>query len=203
MAKTWTDFHPLVTPYLQGCPSSTINTYLAQVAADFFARTHLWKDEIDAIYLAPNNVEYDLDADGVEVEHVLAVVLADHKLDMIASDQVPFEDLGDVGEPRVFWLHTDNTIRVHPVPEARATMRVHAVLKPSRTALSVENWIYETWANVLASGVIAELAAIPNKDWTDIALAGMHKAKFEMAINNTRVRMDRGVRMAVKMRPAA
>jgi hypothetical protein len=203
MAKTWTEFHPLITPYLPTCPLATINTYLAQVTADFFARTHLWKDEVDAIYLAPNNVEYDLDADGVEVEHVLSVALPGRKLTMVAADQVSFEHLGEVGEPRVFWLHTDNTIRVYPVPQERATMRVHAVLKPRRTATSVENWVYETWANVLASGVIAELAAIPGKDWSDMALAGMHKGKFETAINNTRVRMDRGVHMTVKMRPAA
>jgi len=204
MAKVWDDFFPLLDPHLVGCPNETKRTYLASTAADFFARTYLWQDDIDAIYLAPNQIEYDLDADGnVEVEDVLSVVLEGQALERIDFRHVPHERRSEVGDPTKYWLHADQTIRVFPVPDRRTTMSVAAVLKPRRNGTGVDDWIYETWADVLVSGTIAQLAMIPGKDWSDINLAAMHKALFERAIVNTRIRASRGISMLVRQRPAA
>ena len=74
MAKVWDDFLPLVKPHIPGCPDITVKTYLAITAADFFAQTHLWRDDIDPIFTAPGIVEYDLSAD-VFVEAVTSVVV--------------------------------------------------------------------------------------------------------------------------------
>ena len=49
MAKVWTDFFPLITPHLPTCPSATLRTYLAEVAADFFARPFALGFEIAAL----------------------------------------------------------------------------------------------------------------------------------------------------------
>jgi hypothetical protein len=202
MAKVWSDFLPLITPHLPTCPSATLRTYLAEVAADFFARTYLWRDNIDAIYLAPNQVEYDLDADAL-VEDVIAVTYGERVLDRTDSRLLPHNQLGEKGEPRMYWMHADNTIRVHPIPEERAQMKVSAVLKPSRTGTGVEDWIYETWADTIVDGTIAKLAAIPGKDWTDVAMAESRRAKYERSITTARIRDFRGVRLTVRARPIA
>jgi hypothetical protein len=202
MAKVWSDFLPLITPHLPTCPSATLRTYLAEVAADFFARTYLWRDNIDAIYLAPNQVEYDLDADAL-VEDVIAVTYGERVLDRTDSRLLPHNQLGEKGEPRMYWVHADNTIRVHPIPEERAQMKVSAVLKPSRTGTGVEDWIYETWADTIVDGTIAKLAAIPGKDWTDVAMAESRRAKYERSITTARIRDFRGVRLTVRARPIA
>ena len=202
MAKVWSDFLPLITPHMPTCPSTTLRTYLAEVAADFFARTYLWRDNIDAIYLAPNQVEYDLDAEAV-VEDVIAVTYGERVLDRTDSRLLPHNELGEKGEPRMYWVHADNTIRVHPVPEERAQMKVSAILKPSRTGTGVEDWIYETWADTIVDGTIAKLAAIPGKDWTDVAMAESRRAKYERSITTARIRDFRGVRLTVRARPIA
>lgn len=202
MAKTWDDFLPLLQPHLPGCQIATMKSYLATTTADFFARTYLWRDDIDAIYLAPNQVEYDLDAD-VEVEAVLAVVHEGRQLDHIHERQVPYATRTDVGTPRAYWVHSDRTIRVYPVPAERGVMRVTAVLKPSRAGSGVEDWVFETFAETIVSGTIAQLAMIPNKDWTDVAMAGEHRQRFSAAITQARVRDWRGVSASVMMRPAA
>jgi hypothetical protein len=202
MAKVWSDFLPLITPHMPTCPSTTLRTYLAEVAADFFARTYLWRDNIDAIYLAPNQVEYDLDAEAV-VEDVIAVTYGERVLDRTDARLLPHNQLGEKGEPRMYWVHADNTIRVHPVPEERAQMKVSAILKPSRTGTGVEDWIYETWADTIVDGTIAKLAAIPGKDWTDVAMAESRRAKYERSITTARIRDFRGVRLTVRARPIA
>jgi hypothetical protein len=198
--KTWDDFLPLVIPHLPGCPNASIKTYLALTAREFFEKTYLWQDDIDAIYLAPNVVEYDLDAEA-EVEDVLAVVLDKEQLDRTEFRLIPFERRDETGSPRLYWIHSDRTIRVFPTPDKRATMKVSAVLKPARNATGVEDWIYDTWADTLVNGVISRLAIMPGKEWTDVNLAAMHKALFEQAINKTRIREYRGVQLKVRQRP--
>jgi hypothetical protein len=198
--KTWDEFLPLVIPHLPGCPNASIKTYLALTAREFFEKTYLWQDDIDAIYLAPNQVEYDLDAHA-EVEDVLAVVLDKEQLDRTEFRLIPFERRDEIGSPRMYWIHADRTIRVFPTPDKRAVMKVSAVLKPARNAAGVEDWIYDTWADTLVNGVISRLAIMPGKEWTDVNLAAMHKALFEQAVVKTRIREYRGVQLKVRQRP--
>lgn len=202
MAKVWDDFLPLLSPYLPGCPDLTIKSYLGLTTADFFARTYLWRDDIDAIYLAPNQIEYDLGADAL-VEDVISVVYKGTKLDRSDIRLIPAERRDETGDPTTYWIQADNSIRVFPTPEERAKLTVTAVLKPSTTGTGVEDWIFETWATTINSGVIAQLAMINGKEWTNPDLAALHKGMYERAITNARIRDFRGVGLSVKMRPAA
>jgi hypothetical protein len=202
MAKTWDDFLPLLSPHLSGCPNATMKEYLGIVAADFFARTYLWREQIDAIYVSPNVTEYDLDADAL-VEDVISVVYNETPLTRSDLRLIGTEKLTEVGEPREYWVQADQSIRIFPTPEERTTLKVYAVLKPSRSGAGVEDWIYETWADTIVSGVVARLAMIPNKEWTDVAMATTQKVTYERAITTARVRDFRGVRLMVRQRPAA
>lgn len=202
MSKTWDDFLPMLRPYLPSCPDMTMRSTLAEIAADFFARTYLWRDNIDAIVLAPNQTEYDLSADAV-VEDVIAVTYGDEVLDRTDSRLLPHNRMSETGSPKMYWVHSDTAIRIHPIPELPATLTVSAVLKPSRTGRGVEDWIFETWADTIIDGAIGKLAAVPGKEWTDIGLSEMRRRMYEQAIVRARVRDFRGVRLTVRQRPAA
>ena len=203
MAKLWTSFHPLITPHLSGCPVASINLYLASTAADFFARTYLWREQINGITVAAGKVDYDLDPDTGLVEDIISVVYGEHTLTRTDLRLIGAEKLSETGEPREFWVQADNSIRIFPTPEVGTTLKVYAVLKPNRAGTGVEDWIYETWADAIVSGAIAQLAMIPGKEWSDVAMAGMHKGLYEKAITNARIRDFRGVHRMVRQRPAA
>ena len=203
MAKSWDTFLPLITPHLSGCQIATIKLYLASTAADFFARTYLWREQINGITVRTGVVDYELDPDTGLVEDVISVVYGEHTLTRTDLRLIGTEKLSETGEPREFWIQADNSIRIFPIPEEGTTLKVYAVLKPSRAGSGVEDWIYETFADTIVSGTIAQLAMIPGKEWTDVALAGMHKGLFERAITNARIRDFRGVHRMVRQRPAA
>lgn len=203
MAKLWAAFIPLLAPHLPGCPDPSMKLYLASVSADFFARTYLWREQIDAVYIAPNQLDYDLDTDCGLVEDIISVVHDEQTLRRTDLRLIATERLSETGEPREFWVQADNSIRVFPTPEERTTLKVYAVLKPNRNGTGVRDWIYETFADTIVSGAIAQLAIIPGKEWSDIALAGMHKGLYERAITNARIRDFRGVPRMVRQRPIA
>lgn len=203
MAKIWDDFLPLMSPHLPGCPNASMRLYLASTSADFFARTYLWREQISGITVVNGAVDYDLDPDTGLVEDIISVVYGEHTLTRTDLRLIGAEKLTEVGEPREYWVQADNSIRIFPIPEARAALKVYAVLKPNRAGTGVEDWIYETFADTIVSGAIAQLAMIPGKEWSDIALAGMHKGLYERAITTARIRDFRGVPRMVRQRPAA
>lgn len=203
MAKSWDAFLPLITPHLSGCQVASIKLYLASTAADFFARTYLWREQITGITVTAGKVDYELDPDTGLVEDIISVVYGEHTLTRTDLRLIGAEKLSETGEPREFWVQADNSIRIFPTPEVGTTLKIYAVLKPNRAGTGVEDWIYETWADAIVSGTIAQLAMIPGKEWTDVAMAGMHKNLFEKAITNARIRDFRGVHRMVRQRPAA
>lgn len=200
--KLWADLLPLITPDIPACPEATIKTHLASVTADFCARTQLWRETLDADYTIANIAEYDLDGSAV-IEAVQWVVCNQQPLTSTNIQLIPHERLADVGQPTHFWIVNDTILRLFPIPDDRYDLEIGVVLKPSRTAIGVEDWIYETWAETLASGTIARLARIPGKDWTDPMLVEMHRAMYEKAIANVKIRDMRNIPLRIRSRPAA
>lgn len=203
MAKIWDDFLPLISPHLPGCPNASMRLYLASTASDFFARTYLWREQIGDIAVIPSQVDYVLTPSTGLVEDIISVVYNETALTRTDLRLIGAEKLSETGEPREFWVQADTSIRIFPTPEESTTLKVYAVLKPNRSGTGVEDWIYETWADTIVSGAISQLAMTPGKEWSDIALASMHKGLYERAITNARIRDFRGVRQMVRQRPAA
>ena len=200
--KTWDDFLPLLRPHVPSCPDITIKSYLGIVAADFFTRTHLWRDNIDSIYVAPGIYEYDLSADAL-VEHVISVIVDDREVERTDMRLIPNERRYSTGHPTHYWIQSDNAIRLFPIPDKKVTLKLTAVLRPSRTGTGVEDWIYEMWADAIVAGTVAQLTSIPGKDWSSADVYGYNAQKYERAITNARIRDQRGVSNSVQMRPFA
>jgi len=200
--KTWDDFLPLVIPHLPGCPNASIKTYLAQSAADFLARSYIWREDIETVYTSPGVYEYDVDADAV-VEAVLSVANDDRTLIRTDIRQLNPSERSREGLPSHFWVVSDRAIGVWPTPDKSETFRVTAVLKTARNAAGVEDWIFETWADAIVSGTIYRLSVMPGKEWTDLALSGAHRQLFEKAITTARVRDYRWADLCVRPRPFA
>jgi hypothetical protein len=112
-------------------------------------------------------------------------------------------ELTRIGQPSAYWLINDQILRLFFIPDAVFTLQYELVLKPSRTATGVKTWIYETWADKLVSGTIAQLARIPGKDWTDPAMAEMHRGMYEKAITDAEIRDRRNIELRIRQRPAA
>lgn len=202
MATTWDTIIPLLSPDLPGCPDATLKTALAAVAADFCARTHIWRETLDRQYTIPNIAEYDIEGDAV-IEAPLWVVCNDHTLTHTDARLVNKEDMSSKGEPSMFWVVNDRAIRLFFIPDKKMTLDVTVALKPSRSATGVEDWIYETWADALVSGAIWRLAKVPGKLWSSPEMATAHRLMYEQAVTNARIRDYRTVPLQVSLRPAA
>lgn len=199
---TWQSFYPLILPDVANCPTVTVDATLAAVAADFCSRTQIWREQLDQGYTVSNIAEYDLDGTAV-IESVLWVVCDGIKLTPTDYRVVPHDRLSEVNQPTHYWVVNENILRLFPIPNARYVLNVGVSLKPSRTAVGVEDWIYETWAETIASGAISRLARVPKKEWTDFSLSEVHRKLYERGVAEAEQRDVRNINLTVKQRPIA
>lgn len=196
----WETFLPLITPEIPGCPHATIELNLAATAADFCARTHIWRAPLDlgttqvdeAIYPVINTV-------NVIIESVLWLLVDNRTLEHTDPRLINPEDLTRTGRPTHFWVESDKNIRLFFTPDDVYTLNGEVALKPSRLANGIDSWIYETWADVLVSGAIYRITRVPGKEWSNPEMAGAHKSLYEQGVTNARIRDRRNVHMQVRM----
>jgi hypothetical protein len=178
-----------------------MKTALAAVAADFCARTHIWRETLDTQYTIPNIAEYDIEGDAV-IETPLWVVCNNQTLTHTDPRLLNKTDMMSKGQPSKFWMVNDTAIRLFYIPDKRFSLDVTVALKPSRTATGVETWIYETWGDALVSGAIWRLAKVPGKMWSSMDAAIAHRLIYEQAVTNARIRDFRAVPLRVSLNPA-
>ena len=62
MATTkWETFYPYILPYLPGCPEVVIETHLKESAAEFCAKSEVWRFTIDPDFTNNNSADYKID----------------------------------------------------------------------------------------------------------------------------------------------
>lgn len=193
----WSDVTPSLAPHVPGVPDVTMREALAVMAAEFVRKAELLHETLDPIDTVPGTPEYDLFPELI-LESVRAASLDDAPLRaMDYRALTPHEALTE-GRPGHYWLTERSVLRLWPVPDAVYELRVDVLVKPSRTRRGVEDWIYETWADALVSGAIWRLASLPNKSWSDAALAEYHRARFDRDISNARTWERQGTPLRVR-----
>jgi hypothetical protein len=198
----WSRFYPLILPNVPNCPTITVDQELAAVSADFCARTHLWRDSLEPQNTTVDEALYDVD-DFAVLESVLWILVDGEKLAHTDPRHMRQEDFERKGKPTHFWVVADRSIRLFPIPDDVYEIKGEVALKPSRTSTGVEDWIYQTWADAIVSGVLWKLCSIVGKEWSNIDFAMMHKGIYERAITQARIRDYRNVPLSVSMRPFA
>lgn len=198
----WDNVLPLITPEVPTCPEETIKEYLAIVASDFFARTHLWRVSIENMDTVANTALYDLTAGCYDtvIESVLWLTVDEKKMTHTDMRLVNPEFLSTTGQPTHFWVQDDTSVRLFYIPDQVWTIRGEVALKPSRTARGIPEWVYQTWIDPIVSGALYRLCRIKDKDWTDPEFAALHKGYYEQGVTDARIRDFRNVQLQVRMR---
>lgn len=200
MAVTWTKFHPLILPHVGPCPKSVVNAHLAEAAADFCAKTYLWRERIDPEATLAGEARYELIGSGV-LEDVLWLTVDGREIHRTQDSFVPPSQADQTGTPQAFAIVGDREVRLYPTPDKAYIFTGDVVVKPSRTARGVEDFLYETYARAIVDGALYRLLSIPEKEWTNLPLAEIYLNSFNRGVTKARVRDYRRVPIRVKPQP--
>jgi len=205
--KSHDDFLDYVMPHVPGC---TVNMALHEIKntiIDFCEKSLILQETLDPVTVISNIQDYDFEPsrDRVVVK-ILTGWYKNRKLipkgtDEINDPSVFSSVINDVeperGDPRIVTQKDPRTYTLYPAPEdtvANAvTLRV--ACKPTRSASTIDDFIYEDYADTIGHGAISRLALSMDKPYYNDRLAVARDALYRAGLNVAR---DRALKSFVR-----
>lgn len=198
MAVTWDKFYPYIQPHVPGCPEIVITAHLQEAAAEYCKLSEIWRFDIEQDFTSKNTSDYEIDVPvGAALENILVLYLNGTLVKRVSDRHFDMPTDISPSAPSYYTIYQDTQIRFYPTPDTKYTFEGVGVLKPKLTATGVEDFIFETHGRSIACGAIAQLAAIPGKEWTNPDMAGYYHAKFYRHAANAKGRDTRRVNLRV------
>lgn len=152
-------FQRRVSHVARGCPTAVLRDAILQAAEDFCERTWLWKEQVSLETVA-GQTEYTVHPPrGAEVLAVAGVTMD-----------------GDTGH---FTTPDRSTIRLWSEPEAGREIVAQAVLKPSRTAKALPDFLWTQWQDAISVGARYKLLDMGGSEWFNPQLSDKYRLEFE------------------------
>ena len=214
--KTWSDFYDYVLPELPGCGQDIAALYIRSTVLDFFDSAGIYTVSLTPVTTIANQGTYALVAPtGWDVAWVKSAWHDNQILTPSGEDEIRSRYTSDwtsqVGSPTYFMHEDQNTIRLVPIPDTVSAgslkLAIRAVLKPQRDSVGFSaDWVFDRWADIIATGAKAALMQIPGKMWSNPQLAAFYAAKYRVGLDDATRDANRSLTRntsAVMMRPAA
>lgn len=202
MAVIWDKLYPYVQPYVPGCPEVVIKTHLQEAAAEYCAKSEIWRYNLEPSYTSKNTSDYELDVPNRSVLENIMVIMLDgvpltHISDRHFTPGTNTDGSAITGTPTHFSVFEDASIRMYPTPTTKHTFTGVLVVKPSLAAKGLENFIFESHGRNIAAGAIARIAGIPSKEWSDPDVSMRSQIEFDRAMCAAKGRDTRRVNLRV------
>ena len=196
----YTEFLPEVMQYVPDVFEGQAINAIRQSCIEFCTRTRFLQMDADPIPLIPAVANYEINANsGLKFVDILAAWV-DTK--MLVPKSV--EDLTRIyrwtdwrqltGSPLYVTQIIPSEIIVVPQPVVSGNyLRVRAAYAPTRASTYVDNSLYEEYLDAIAWGARSRLYGTPKQPFSDPRAELEYAMKFRVAVNEARVRVNRGL----------
>ena len=194
MAKTFEDLAKKAKPYLPDVPLPTLVEIGKRVLDDFCTRTLILKVDADPITIAAADYDYAISFGANEYTplHIVKATLGSSTLAI--TNEAALELLSPVWEsqtaatPTHVFLTYDNQVRVYPIPTILLTdtLQLKMVVTYSDDVSVLDDFLMDNHWRTLVDGIIAECRDLPERPFTDFALADRARLKYDKSIAQVR-----------------
>jgi hypothetical protein len=197
-----------VLPEVAGCPEVVAIQAIRDAAIEFCTRSNALQQDLDPLTAIANQSEYDLEAPaGYRVSRVMKAWFEDSELLAAAPDMIRVPDAykrsAGKAKPTFYFQKTSATISLLDVPEttAKGAVTIRAALTPTRASTTVDDEIFELWAEEIAHGAKYRLMLVAGKPYSNTAASAIEKGLFEAGVNKATLQAARGyVRSSVRVK---
>lgn len=214
MSTAHSAFLDYVLPHVPGCTNEMALQEIKNTIIDFCEKSLILQADHDPVTAIVGQIDYDLEPPKDRL--VVRVMKAWYKgqlLEEMAPDDIDTPSVYNQqsgyhvhrGDPLQFFQKEARTFSVYPIPNetVKQSITLRVALKPTRSATTIDDLIYEEYAETIGSGAISRLALSPGKPYSNAGLANAHRALFQAGLNVARDRSQNGYVRAsrqVKMR---
>lgn len=185
-------FTPRIAFRVDGCPDPVIEQAVLDTCIDFCIDSGALKQTLDQVLTTANAAEVDLDVPtSYRLVRVHKLWIDGTEIGSPHDDQANAWDFHDTakagaalikGVPRRYVHVANETIRLYPIPDKVYTVSCRAALKPSRSATTVDDALFEDHMDAIVDGALARLLAMPER-WGNAGLAMRHQDAYRRGVN--------------------
>lgn len=175
MSRLFTDFLPEVLPYVRDCPPDVAANAVRNACIEFCEETQ-WLTQTQSITLLPNITAYDIDYDRTMVP-----------IRMVSAKIGGVDQSGLTFDPTTYQVGLPYT----PSERVFNGLVIVVAYKPARGSVSIDDSVYERWAEGIAHGARARLYEVPAQPFSDAQRALYSRALFKSAKADGRAEVNR------------
>lgn len=184
------EFVKYIHPDVNQVTTALLTERLNTVITEFCQQTKILQVTMEPLTLIPQVREIDIetptDTSLVEIRRLVykgKTELKAQSIDWLDRDD-PLWRTKD-GEPTHYTHVGRTTIMVTPHPTTTEVMGItgRIAIKPTRSATTVDDILYDDWAEVIAAGTKARLMSMPRKPWTSPNLAQSFAMEYAAGID--------------------
>jgi len=202
--KAFSVFLNDVMPEVPGCTIEIATHAIKNSCIEFCEKSLIIQRDHDPVTVVAGIVDYDFEPPtGMLVTRIMKAWHKTLVLTPLAPDDVEFAEVYnrlfnganvDRKDPQYILQKDERTFSLYGIPATTVanglTMRV--ALKPSRSATTVDDVLYEDYAEVIAAGAKARLMMSAGKPYTNPQIAAVQLDMFRQGTNVARQRATRG-----------
>lgn len=177
--RTWDALLERVQLFVPDALEPTIFREVHQTLQDFCKQTRAWREELDYTELLDGEHDYP-----VELPRYAELV----RLESARVDERHY----DLNEHRDLIAWDGKDLRIAMRPNGGERLWVTASLMPSNEATGAPGFLFDRYADTLASGVKSRLMAHPGKPYSNPADAGAWAADYQAGIESIKVALWKG-----------
>lgn len=194
--KTWSLFLKDVLVHVPGCPEVVAEHALLRAAQEFFETTRLWRLWVEEDMVTEADVtEYEPFLDSkTEIVRLETAVLDGRPIEVRSVDDLPV-DWRENPQGLCTGVHIANdrkTIVLLPPQAEGLALNVELSMKPSETALGVDDVFYAQFVRQIAAGAVCMLKEHTDKSYSDPNGALAWRARFDSHMATADFQRHRG-----------
>ena len=185
-------FRPYVMPEVPGCPQIMVDDAIRDACRRFSQDTWLITYDVPAFNTVSGTQSYTL---APPVQHEVfgvKTVVKDGEAPALAPvpEQTITRYAADDGTPSVYWFKSP-ALWLHPKPNLVVSLAVEALIRPTQTALTVDDQFVE-FREAVAGWAKFKLMTITGKSWYNPGGAKESYAMYTKLVSEERIRQNSG-----------
>lgn len=190
------EFYPLVLPEVVGCSKPVALNAIRFAVEQFHVRTLCKRENLAGIITVADTTEYALVLPADYVLHkMLHVHLDDEEITAIGMDDRDGIDpywKTTTAQPVFYYLPNTENIGLFLTPDGTYNVSCEAALKPSTTATTIDDWLFEQYRETIAAGAKYRLMGMLNQPWANAERAMVYVQEFNNGIGKAGFANNRG-----------
>lgn len=190
MPQPFSVLYDLLLPYLPGADKPIVDASIRKGVREFMKRTTLYRETF-AFSTTPGIDRYELNGQTGQVSAVMHVYKAGDPNPLPVATEEARRVL--IARPQLaWWSPLPTVLAVFPSPTEAVALTVEAAVTLRQDAEEIPDGLFESYGEIVASGILSIMYTMPGKPWTSDKAAVVSARAFSQEIKTLRGRLRDG-----------